>query len=179
MKPVTIVGSTPNSSCNHSRKRRPASWPGASKAAVRAPSSRYASTNCACVRSTSARVEASALSTQLRRLLNLASSSSACWQARLPSARASLASAYVACASAMALFASLLSSTSWRRRSPFSASIAANLSVSLRFLLFAADFSRTASACCAWRHSTSAANSAVRAPDATWSAKSAACHQKP
>jgi hypothetical protein len=63
-------------------KRRPAYWSGASKAAVRAPSSRYASTNYACVRSTSTRIEASALSTWLHRLLNLASSSSARWQAR-------------------------------------------------------------------------------------------------
>jgi hypothetical protein len=41
-------------------------------------------------------------------------------------------------------------------------------------LLSAADFSRTASACCARSLSTSVDTSAVRAPDATWSAKSAA-----
>jgi hypothetical protein len=40
MRPVMIVGSTLSSSCIHSRKRRPASWPGNSKAAVHAPSSR-------------------------------------------------------------------------------------------------------------------------------------------
>ena len=57
---------------------------------------------------------------------------------------------------------------------PLSASIAANFSVSLRFLLSAADFSRTASACCARRRSTSAANSTVKTPDATRSVKSAA-----
>ena len=62
---------------------------------------------------------------------------------------------------------------------PLSASIAATFSVSLWLLLSAADFSRTTSACCARRRSTSAANSAVRAPDATWSAKSAACHKNP
>jgi hypothetical protein len=118
MRPVTIVGSTASSSCSHSRKRRPTSWSGASKAAVRAHSSRYASTSCACVRSTSARVEASALSTRLRRLPSRASSSSARWRARLASARASLASACAACASAMALFASLLSSTNCHRRFP-------------------------------------------------------------
>jgi hypothetical protein len=174
MKPVIMVGSTSSSSCNHSRKRRPASWPDTSKSAVRAPSSRYASTNYACVRSTSARVKDSTLSTRLSRALNLASSSSACWRARLPSARATLASAYAACASAMALFASLLSSASWRRRSVFSASMVATFSVSLWFLLSATDFSRTASACCARRRSTSAATSTVRAPDATRSAKSAA-----
>jgi hypothetical protein len=174
MKPVTMVGSTSSSSFNHSRKRRPASWPGTLKSAVRAPISRYASTNCACVRSTSARVEDSALSTRPRRALNLASSSSARWRARLPSARATLASACAACASVMALFASLLSSASWRRRSVFSSSIAATFSVSLRFLLSTAEFSRTASACCAQRRSTSAATSVVRAPDATRSAKSAA-----
>jgi hypothetical protein len=78
----------------------------------------------------------------------------------------------------MALFASLLSSTNWRRRSPFSASAAANLSVSMWLLFSAADFSRTASVCCARRRSTSAANSKVRAPDATWSAKAAAYHKK-
>jgi hypothetical protein len=174
MKPVIMVGSTNSSSCNHSRKRRPASWSGTSKTAVCAPSSRYASTNCVCVRSISARVEESALSTRLRRALNLASSSSARWWARLPSARATLASACAACASAMALFASFLSSASWRRRSVFSASMAATFSDSLRFLLFAADFSRTAFACCARRRSTSAATSAVKAPDATRSAKWAA-----
>jgi hypothetical protein len=73
MGPVTMVGSIASSSCNQSRKRRPTSWLGVSKAAVRAPSSRYASTNCACVRATSARVEASALSARWRRLLSLAS----------------------------------------------------------------------------------------------------------
>jgi hypothetical protein len=166
MKPVTMVGSTSSSSCNHSRKRRPASQPGTSKLAVRAPSSRYASTNCACVRSISARVEDSALSTRLRRALNLASSSSARWRARLPSACATLASAYAACASAMALFASLLSSASWRQRSVFSDSMAATFSDSLRFLLSAADFSCTASGCCARRRSTSAATTTVKAPDA-------------
>jgi hypothetical protein len=174
MKPVTMVGSTSSSSCNHSRKRRPASWPGTSKSAVRAPNSPYASINCACIHSTSARVEDSALSTRMRRALNLASSSSARWWARLPSARATLALACAAYASAMALFASLLSSASWRQRSIFSASMAATFSDSLRFLLSAADFSRTASACCARRRSTSAATSAVKAPDATTSVKSAA-----
>jgi hypothetical protein len=92
---------------------------------------------------------------------------------------ASLASACAACASTMALFASLLSSTNWRRRFPFSASAAANLSVSLWLLFSATDLSRTASVCCAQRRSSSAANSAVRAPDATWSAKSTACHKNP
>jgi hypothetical protein len=47
----------------------------------------------------------------------------------------------------MAWLASLLSSASWRRRSVFSASRAATFSASLRFLLSATDFSRTASAC--------------------------------
>jgi hypothetical protein len=72
------------------------------------------------------------------------------------------------------LFVSLLSSTSWRRRSVLSASMAATFSDNLWLLLYAADFSRTTSACCAQRLSTSAAKSAVKAPDATWSAKSAA-----
>jgi hypothetical protein len=133
MKPSTMVGSTSSSSYNHSRKRRPASWPGTSKSAVRAPSSRYASTNYACVLSTFERVEASALSMRLRRALNLASSSSARWLARLLSARTTLASARAACASTMAWFVSLLSSASWRWRSVFSASMAATFSASLRF----------------------------------------------
>jgi hypothetical protein len=150
------------------------SWPGTSKSAVHAPSSRYASTNCACVRSISARVEDSTLSTRPCRALNLSSSSSTRWWARLPFARATLASAYAAYASAMALFSSLLSSASWCWRSVFLASIAATFSISLWFLLSTADFSCTASACCARRHSTSAAMSAVRAPDVTRSAKSAA-----
>jgi hypothetical protein len=179
MRPVTMVGSTPSSSCNHSRKRRPASCPSASKATVRVPSSRYVSTNCACVRSTSARVEASALSTRLCRASSLASNSLASWRARLPSACASLASAYVACTSAMALFASLLSSASWRRRSALPASMAATFSDSLRLMLSAADLSRIASTCCARRFSTSAANSTVKAPNATRSAKSAAYHINP
>jgi hypothetical protein len=79
----------------------------------------------------------------------------------------------------MALFASLLSFASWRQRSAFSASMAATFSDSLRLLLSAADFSHTASACCARRLSTSAANSAVKAPDAMWSVKSAAYHINP
>jgi hypothetical protein len=174
MKPITLVGSTCSSSCNHSRKRRPASWLGTSKSVVHAPSSRYVSTNCACVRSTSERVEASALSKRLRRVLNLTSNSSAHWLARLLSACATLASARAAYVSAMAWFASLLSSASRRQRSVFSASMAATFSASLRFLLSVANFSRTASACYARRLSTSAATSAVKAPDATWSAKSAA-----
>jgi hypothetical protein len=174
MKPSTMVGSTSNSSCSHSRKRRPASRSGTSKSAVRAPSSRYESMSCARVRSTSERVEASAFSTQPRRALNRTFHSSARWLARLPSTRANLASAYAAYASAMAWLASLLSSTSWRRRSIFSASRAATFSASLRLLLSAADFSRTASACCARSLSTSADTSTVRAPDATRSAKSAA-----
>jgi hypothetical protein len=116
---------------------------------------------------------------QLRKASSLASSSSASWRARLPSAHASLASACAACASAMALFASLLSSASWRQRSAFSASMAATFSDSLWLLLSAGDFSRTTSACYARRLSTSAANSTVKAPDATWSAKSAAYHINP
>jgi hypothetical protein len=93
MKPSTMVGSTSNSSCSHSRKRRPASRSGTSKSAVRAPSSRYESTSCARVRSTAERVEASVVSTRPRRALNRTSHSSARWLARLPSARANLASA--------------------------------------------------------------------------------------
>jgi hypothetical protein len=174
MNPSTMVGSTSSSSCNHSRKRRPASRSGTSKSAVRAPSSRYESTSCAHVRSTSERVEASAFSTRPRRALNRASHSSACWLARLPSARANLTAACAACASAIAWLASLLSSTSWRRRSVLSASRAATFSASLRLLLSTADFSRTASTCCARSLSTSADTSAVRAADATRSAKSAA-----
>jgi hypothetical protein len=172
MKPSTMVGSASNFSCSHSRKRRPASWLGTSKSVVRAPSSRYESTSCARVRSTSERVEASALSTRPRRALNRTSHSSARWLARLPSARANLASACADYASAMTQLASLLSSTSWRRRSVLSASRAATFSASLRLLLSVADFSRTASACCARSLSTSADTSAVRAPDATRSAKS-------
>jgi hypothetical protein len=164
MKPCTIVGSTSTSSCNHSRKRRPASWLGTSKSAVHAPRSRYASTNCACVRPTSERAKASALSTRPHRALNLASHSSARWLARLFSARATFASARAAYASPMAWLASLVSYASRRRRSVFSASKAATFSASLWFLLFAADFSWTASACCARRLSTSAATSAVRRP---------------
>jgi hypothetical protein len=105
------------------------------------------------------------------RALNRTSHSSARWLARLPSTRAKLASA---CALAMAWLASLLSSTSWRRRSVLSPSRATTFSASLQHLLSAADFSRTASACCARSLSTSADTSAVRAPDATRSAKSAA-----
>jgi hypothetical protein len=108
------------------------------------------------------------------RALNCTSHSSARWLARLPSTRANLASAFAACALAMAWLASLLSSTIWRRRSVLSPSRAATFSASLRHLLSAADFSRTASACCARSLSTSADTSAVRAPDATRSAKSAA-----
>jgi hypothetical protein len=173
MKPCIIVGSTCSSSYNHSRKRRLASWSGTSKSAVRAPRSRYASASCACVRTTSERTKVSALSTRLRKALNLASHSSARWLARLPFASAALASAYAARASVTAWLASLLSSASRRRRSVFSASRAATFSASLWFLLSAADLSRTASACCARRFSTSAATSAVRTPDATRSVKSA------
>jgi hypothetical protein len=174
MKPSTIVGSASNSSCSHSRKRRPASRSGTLKSAVHTPSSRYESTSYVRVRSTSERVEASALSMRPCRALNRTSHSSARWLARLPSARANLASACAACASVMAWLASLFSSTSWHRRSVLSPSRAATFSASLRLLLFAADFSRTASACCARSLSTSADTSAVRAPDATRSAKSAA-----
>jgi hypothetical protein len=71
--------------------------------------------------------------------------------------------------------ASLLSAASWRRRSAFSLSSAATLSVSLRHLLSEADFSRTASACCVRSLSTSADTTAVRAPDAVRLAKSATC----
>jgi hypothetical protein len=49
------------------------------------------------------------------------------------------------------------------------------LSVSLRHLLSAANFLRTASACCVRSLSTSADTAAVRAPDAVRSAKSATC----
>jgi hypothetical protein len=174
MKPCTIVGSTSSSSCNHSRKRRLASRSDTSNSAVRAPRSRYASASCACVRTTNERTEVSALSTRLRRALNLASHSSARWLARLPFASATLASAYAACASATAWLASLLSSASRRRRSVFSASSAATFFASLRLLLSVADLSRTSSACCAQRFSTSEATSTVRTPDATRSAKSAA-----
>jgi hypothetical protein len=79
--------------------------------------------------------------------LNRPSHSSARWLARLPSTRANLASACAACALAMAWLASLLSSTSWRRRSVLSPSRVATFSASLRHLLSAADFSRMASAC--------------------------------
>jgi hypothetical protein len=174
MKPSTMVGSANNSSCSHSRKRRPASRSGTSKSAVRAPSSRYESTSYLRVRSTSARIEASALSMRACRALNRASHSSVRWLARLSSALANLASACAVCALVMAWLASLLSSTSWHRRSVLSPSRAATLSASLRLLLSAADFSRTACACCARSLSTSAATSAVRAPDATRSTKSAA-----
>jgi hypothetical protein len=174
MKPSMMVGSANNSSCSHSRKRRPASQSGTSKSAVRAPSSRYESTSYLRVLSISTRVEASALSMRPYRALNRASHSSARWLARLSSALANLASAYAVCVLVMAWLASLLSSTSWRWRSVLSPSRAATFSASLRLLLSAADFSRTASACYARSLSTSVATSAVRAPDATRSAKSAA-----
>jgi hypothetical protein len=141
IRPVTIVGSTSSSSCSHPRKRRPTSFLDALKGAVHAPSSRYASTSYTCVRSTSTRVEASALSTRSRRPLRLASISSTRWRARLASGRASLASACAACASAQALFASFLSAANWSLRSSFSASAAANFSVSLWLLFSAANLS--------------------------------------
>jgi hypothetical protein len=169
-----MAGSASSSSCIHSRQRSPGSRSGTSKSAVRAPSSWYESISCLRVRSASERVEASALSTRLCRALSRSSNCLARCLARLPSARAKLASACAACALARASLASFLSSDSWRRRSVFSPSSAATLSASLRHLLSAADFSRTASACCVRSLSTSADTTAVRAPDAARSAKSAA-----
>jgi hypothetical protein len=99
--------------------------------------------------------------------LSRSSNCSARCLARLPSACA-------ACALARASLVSFLSSASWHRRSVFSPSSAATLSASLWHLLSAVDFSRTASACCVRSLSTSADTTAVRAPVAARSVKSAA-----
>jgi hypothetical protein len=103
------VGSACNSSCTHSRQRSPGSRSGTSKSPVRAPSSWYESISCLRVCSASVRVASSALSTQLYRALSRSSNCSARSLARLPSARAKLASACAACALARASLASLLS----------------------------------------------------------------------
>jgi hypothetical protein len=95
-----MAGSASNSSCSHSRQRSPGSRSGTSKSAVRAPKSWYESISCLRVRSASERVEASALSTRVCRALNRSSNSSARYLARLPSARAKLASACADCAMA-------------------------------------------------------------------------------